>query len=350
MSKDKFGKTFAGYKKIRESFFDKGFNDSIVERLVEADRMYREQPKRTGCKLCGTEFGVAKFQRNNIDYFICKNCGHLNGGHQDTEEYNHALYSDETSDHATNRSYSDKDIEKYNFRVENIYQPKAVWLKESLTEVGETADELNVVDIGAGAGHMVKALRLTGFKGATGYDVYRPNLDLGNKFIGEEVLFHHELNCLESLTESVEADVITTVFVLEHVSDPRGWCKALKRNPSVKYALISVPMFGPTAVMEMVFPHVMHRVLGLGHTHLFTRKSVNWLFQHCGLEIIANWWFGADAFDFHRNIHMHLRHQLKSPELSELWDEMVEDSLDEIQLALDHVRSSSEIHAIVRIR
>lgn len=99
-------------------------------------------------------------------------------------------------------------------------------------------------------------------------------------------------------------------------------------------------------VIDMVFPHVTHWSLGLAHTHLFTKKSVSWLFRHCELEVIANWWFGADAFNFHRNIHMHLRHQLKSPKLSELWDDMEQDSVDEIQLALDHVPSSSEVHVI----
>lgn len=350
MNKDKFGKSFAGYKKIRKSFFDKTQNDYVVDRLVQADLIYKAQPRRVNCKLCDQGLESITFKRNQVDYYICQNCGHLNGGHEDTEEYNHALYADETSEIATNSSYDDKDIQEYNFRVENIYRPKAEWLRDSLTGSGEDVSSLSCADMGAGAGHMVKALTDVGFKSSVGYDVYQPNLDLGNRIIGAKVLKHHELNEVESLVASVSAEVVTSIFMLEHIANPVGWCKSLKKNPSVRYGLIAVPMFSPTVVMEMVFPHVMHRSLGLAHTHLFTKKSVAWLFQECGLEVIANWWFGADAFDFHRNIHMHLRHQLKSPKLSELWDDMVEDSLDEIQLALDYVRSSSEVHALVRIR
>ena len=349
MKTEKFGKTFSGYKKIRESFFDKAQNDLIVERLVKADELYRQQPRRTNCKLCESELTELAFERNHVGYYICGKCGHLNGAHQDTEAYNHALYADDGSEIATNSSYDDRDRERYNFRVNQIYRPKADWLYESLSEIGESVEALSCADMGAGAGHMVKALMEAGFREVSGFDVYQPNLDLGNHIIGQDVLKHHDLNQVESLVASAPVDIVTSIFMLEHIANPVGWCRALKQNPNTRYALIAVPMFSPTVIMEIVFPHIMHRSLGLAHTHLFTPKSVEWLFQQCGFEVVSEWWFGADAFDFHRNIHMHLRHELKSPVLAEFWDGMVEDSLDNIQVALDRVRSSSEVHAIVRV-
>lgn len=349
MKTERFGKTFSGYKKIREAFFDKAQNDRFVDRLAKADELYREQPRRTNCKLCASRLGEVAFERNHVQYYVCATCGHLNGAFEDTESYNHALYADDESELATNSSYDDKDKERYDFRVNEIYRPKADWLRQSLMEIGEPVDELSCADMGAGAGHMVKALIDVGFETSVGYDVYQPNLELGNRIIGKDVLKHHGIDEVGVLAATAPFDIVTSVFMLEHITNPVEWCMSLKKNPTAKYALIAVPMFSPTVVMEIVFPHIMHRSLGLAHTHLFTRRSLNWLFQKCGFEVLAEWWFGADAFDLHRNIHMHLRHQLESPNLADLWDEMVEESLDGIQYALDRAYASSEVHTIVRI-
>jgi len=349
MKTERFGKTFSGYKKIREAFFDKAQNDAIVERLVKADELYRQQPRRTVCKLCAAALEELAFVRNHVGYYICGNCGHLNGAYQDTKAYNYALYADDGSELATNSSYDDKDRERYDFRVNQIYRPKADWLYESLSEVGESVETLSCADMGTGAGHMVKALIDCGFKKSVGFDVFQANLDIGNHAIGTNVLFKSEFDSANELVGEVSADVICAIFMLEHIADPLAWLKALKRNPQAKFALISVPMFSPTVIMEMVFPHVMHRSLGLAHTHLFTRKSVSWIFEECGLEILAEWWFGADAFDLHRNIHMHLKHNLDSPNLASLWDGMIEESLDDLQLSLDRQYASSEVHLIVKL-
>ena len=349
MKKIKYGKTFAGYKELRSSFFDPSTNNAIVDRLKVADSLYRAQPQRTKCKICSTAFGSPSFHRNQVPYFICKACGHLNGGHQDTDNYNHALYADEESILATNSSYDDNDLEEFEFRVKNIYAPKVEWLWNTLIELGEKPERLNCSDMGCGAGHMVQAIRNKGFNRVTGYDVYLPNIEQGNKIIGEDILCSHSIEDVGRIVGNVEDDVVTSIFMLEHISDPLEWCRALKTNPRVKYALIAVPMFSPTVIMEMVFPHVMHRSLGLAHTHLFTKSSLNWLFNECGLEIVSEWWFGADAFDFHRNIYMHLKHTLESDCLAQVWDSMTEKSLDAIQLALDKIDSSSELHTIVRV-
>lgn len=348
MANQRFGKTFSGYKKIRESFFDKKFNDAIVERLHFADQLYLQQPKRTACKLCASDLREVTFKRNQVPYFLCDSCGHLNGGHEDTETYNQSLYEDEDSAIATNSSYSDSDLEKYLFRVDNIYRPKADWLYRELSMLDEHCSGLNVVDVGTGAGHMVKALIDAGFKNSCGFDVYQPNLDLGNRMIGSNALFKSQIDSAVDLLGSLEAEVISSIFMLEHISQPLEWLRMLKRNPKIRYALIAVPMFSPTVVMELVFPHVMHRSLGLAHTHLFTKKSIEWMLEECGLEVLSEWWFGADAFDLHRNIHMHLRHTLKSETLAHLWDDMVISSLDNIQLSFDKNFASSEVHLIVR--
>ena len=42
--------------------------------------------------------------------------------------------------------------------------------------------------------------------------------------------------------------------------------------------------------------------LSSDHTHLFTHKSIDYLMQAHGLEIIASWHFGTDILDLRRSL------------------------------------------------
>ena len=47
--------------------------------------------------------------------------------------------------------------------------------------------------------------------------------------------------------------------------------------------------------------------MGQGHTHMFSEKSLAWLYDKFDFEVLTHWWFGSDAFDLHRSIDVHLR-------------------------------------------
>jgi len=46
---------------------------------------------------------------------------------------------------------------------------------------------------------------------------------------------------------------------------------------------------------------------------------------------------------------MHLKHHMHSAVLADLWDDMIEASLDNLQLSLDQNFGSSEVHLVVRV-
>jgi hypothetical protein len=125
--------------------------------------------------------------------------------------------------------------------------------------------------------------------------------------------------------------------------------EALARNPNVQYILVSVPVHSPTDYFELLFPTVYERHLS-GHTHLYTDKSMRWLCDQVGLDVIGAWWFGADALDLFRSCRTRL-HQLCQPEAATRnWEKMMIPVIDGIQEVIDRSLFTSELHFVMKVR
>ena len=143
--------------------------------------------------------------------------------------------------------------------------------------------------------------------------------------------------------------MITLIFVLEHLLDPRGTLEALARNPNVQYIMVSVPVHSPSDYFELLFPTVYERHLS-GHTHLYTDTSMRWLCEQVGLDVVGAWWFGADAMDLFRSCRTRL-HQLGQPEAAiENWERMMVPVIDGVQEAIDRSLFTSELHFVMKVR
>ena len=346
--KNKYGKSFDGYLNIRSDFFNKDINDSEVKKLKKIDKFYKKQPKRKGCKICSKKFREKLFERNDIKYFVCENCGHLNGEFEDTKDYSEYLYTPK-NENGEMKIYKDDDKKAYNFRTKNIYLPKAKFLYNQLKDFNEDPLKHKYLDIGSGTGHMVMAMRNIGLVNSSGCDVTPDNVRFANNINKTDILKLHKLNEIEKIILETEATVITSIFMLEHVQNPLKLCKAIKKNKNIKYMMLAVPMFSIGVLLEQAFPQIRKRSLGAGHTHLFTEGSIKWLCKKVNFKILANWWFGADAFDLHRFINMHFKKDIKKSNLSLTWDKMILPTLNKIQLAFDEQRLSSEIHIFIKV-
>ena len=347
-TKNKYGKPFKGYVSIKSEFFDLDINDDNVSKIKKIDELYAAQPIRKFCKLCNNPFQKEIFHRNGIKYFICKNCGHLNGEYEDTKEYCENLYAPEKESDEL-QTYKDKDKEAYNFRMNNIYLPKAKFLFDELSNQGLNPSDLSYIDIGSGAGHMVSAMKHVGLDKTIGYEVTKENVDFANRMNNSEVLKFHHLDEINKIISTTTASVVTSIFMLEHVQNPYCLCQEIKKNKNIKYLLLAVPMFSIGVIIEQAFPHIRKRSLGTGHTHLFTEKSLKWLSKQIGFEILTNWWFGADAFDLHRYLNVHFRKDENKLGLADKWDELIAPLLNDIQLVFDKNKLSSEIHMFIRV-
>jgi hypothetical protein len=138
------------------------------------------------------------------------------------------------------------------------------------------------------------------------------------------------------------------IGVLEHVQDPRGVLSALRENRKVRYLFVSLPLFSPCVFFEMAFPGVFQRQLSAGHTHLYTRTSLEWTWREFGLEPVAEWWFGTDMVDLFRAVSVELDRKTAFAGISNMWRDLFAPAIDDLQMALDRRKLASEVHVVLR--
>ncbi len=341
----RFGKPSGPLLRHKKDFLTE--NDTLAARAKELCGLYADQPRRERCKICSTPLGEIAFSKLGIDYISCHHCGHLNGAHEDTDAFCHAVYTQDDGE-AYGQVYETSDRKMYENRVRDIYTPKASFLIDALCHVGETPEELGYADLGAGSGYFVAALACEGLRRVSGYEASAHQVAFARAMNGDLDLIHHGLEETISIAESVESDVVSMIGVLEHLQFPRETLAALSANPRVRYIYLSVPLYSPCVFLEIAFPDVFPRQLSGGHTHLFTERSIDWICEDFGIERVAEWWFGTDMVDFFRNIHVTLEAKKVPVETREHWSNFLLPALDAMQHALDEQQSSSEVHMLLR--
>jgi hypothetical protein len=323
-------------------------SSSELEKILKIVNSYRSQPRRLICKNCEYPINSSKekcFTKLGVEYSFCQRCSHCNGAYQDTEFFCHSLYTGLYSiDYV--KQYSPIDTEQYWKRVNQIYIPKAQFLRESLTEIGESFDGL--ADFGAGAGYFLAAAQKCGFTNVIGYDPSQHMVNIGNSFIKGDVLIRHNLNDIVNLIVKNKRKIATFIGVIEHLINPRDALKALSRNPSIKYIFFSVPLFSPTVVFESIFDDVVPRHLVGGHTHLYTEKSIQFFCEEFGFERLSEWWFGLDITDLYRSVLVSLnKSQHDVAALKPYWVDKFMPLIDQLQEVLDKAHVCSEVHILL---
>lgn len=325
-------------------------NDRAARHTDRVRDLYLAQPGRTHCKMCGEFLHGRKFSLNGVPHVECGTCGHVNGGNEDTKEYCAQLYQKETAEHY-NRHYSSADREQFLVRVEEVYREKVAFLFDALREKGETPEAFRYADIGAGTGYFVGGLLSHGAQRVAGYDASEAQIAMGNDFLGGGHLHYMDLDAVVDLVVGLEAEVVTMIFALEHVRPHRQVLAAVRDNPRIRFFYFSVPMFGISNFLEATFPGVFARHTGFGtHTHHYTRRSIEWMCEAFGFEPVAEWWFGSDAVDILRSVHVRLQLQGDGDEAAALWMETFGPIRDSFQEVLDCARLTSELHMVVRKR
>jgi hypothetical protein len=343
-----YGKSSASVIKQKQSFFND--NDKHVKEQKKISDIYMQQATRLCCKNCDEPLKVEyDFIKNDIEYKICDVCTHLNGAHDDTSEFCSAVYTGgKGEDYAQN--YQSIDVEGFNYRLSSIYIPKVEFLYTSLVNDNVNPNKMKYLDFGSGSGYFVGALNRIGLKNVSGTDVSKYQVDFGNKMMGMDFLSTHKLDSTNELLEGCDADIVSLIGVLEHLKDPRGAIACIKKNDKIKYMYISVPLFSLSVFLEMLSSDVYHRQLSAGHTHLYTKESLQYLADEFGFDIISEWWFGTDMVDLYRHIDVEIRKSQCSKKMVNLFQEMILPIIDSMQLELDKKHCSSEVHLLLKKR
>ena len=343
---NRYGKPCREYLKYTAAYFDIAENESATTHTDRVRELYLRQPLRQHCKMCNEPISGTSFTSSNIGHFVCIACGHVNGAHDDTAEFCRQLYVGDDSGHLA-RHYASADKEAYFDRVRDIYAEKAKFLFQTIRDSGNRPEDLSYADLGAGSGYFVAALLDQGATKVSGYEVSVPQIDFGNKMLEGSHLCHHDPDELVELASKVEADVVTMVFVLEHVRQHGEVLNALRRNRHVRYLFIGVPVFGLSNFLEPAFPAVFARHTG-GHTHFYTRESIAWMCQAYNFESIGEWWFGADIVDLVRSVSICLKQRKDCEGAAEVWEEMLMPLIDNLQLEVDRAHLASEVHLVLK--
>lgn len=341
---EKYGKSLHDILDIKQIFFE---NDtSLLKNNLHLAEIAKKQSKRKHCKNCSNKLTFeALFTKHEIEYYLCDICNHLNGEFDDTIEFAKAVYVDEITSYSEN--YSASDYNQWINRVKSIYEPKAEFLLKCLENDNE-GNKMSLIDLGAGSGHLLKALINYGFKDIRGYEVSSKQVKLANIMLNEKKVEEININSLVDVISNTNAEIISMIGVLEHLTNPRAILDAISKNKSVKYCYISLPLFSYSVFFEMNNEEFFNRQLSGGHTHLYTKESINYFCDEFNFEIIGKWNFGADAMDLYRfNL---LKLNKRNVKVSNLFSEKILNILDEIQLVFDKAEFSSEVHMLFKVR
>jgi SAM-dependent methyltransferase len=340
----RFGKSSDALLQHKQAFFEE--NESLRTEGLRAADIYTAQPRRSACKCCTAAIGPVAFTKQGIEYHICENCGHLNGSYEDTDAFCAALYTEDNGRRYA-RNYKTSDRQAYLRRVEDIYLPKAEFLRDGLVAHGVDPTDLRFADFGAGSGYFVAAMRRLEWQKAIGFEVSKEQVELADEMIEKDAVRQCDLSEIVSIAGEIECDVISMVGVLEHLQQPREVLAAIKQNRSIRYIYLSVPLFSPCVFLELIFPRVFQRQLTAGHTHLFTDSSLDWVCREFELTRIAEWWFGTDMVDLMRSVSVELALESNADTMSIRWLELFGPVVDELQIALDRHKLSSEVHMLL---
>lgn len=89
-----YGKNIEDVFAIKSNYINE--DKTLLKKYYEISEIYKKQPYRKNCKLCGNEIldEVNWFSHPQGEFCTCSICGHINGKYEDTYEFSNKLYSD----------------------------------------------------------------------------------------------------------------------------------------------------------------------------------------------------------------------------------------------------------------
>lgn len=334
----KYGKSYGNIAGIKKDFLEE--NEKFLKRNEATGDIYRKQPLRTNCKLCGHSLDTGKeksFVSHNIKYIICSSCTHVNGIYDDTIAFSDAVYCEQDYGQTF---YSEKDKQAYQRRIESIYRPKILFLKETLKNVG------SILEIGAGSGYFCAAAHQEGCD-IVSIEISEKQVEYANQINNKKLLQYIPAEQMTDVIRETDREILVAIGVLEHIYNLRDVLAAVRDNNNIKYLYFSVPLFSFSNFLEMVFPDGFNRHLGGGHTHVFTLDSIKHMNEEFGFNPIGQWIFGTDIPDLYR--FMQLRLQKENEGVLAIFQNQFANVLDSLQKTIDEAEFASEVHMIVKV-
>lgn len=331
---------------------------SYRDEADRMDRLYIRGQRREECSNCNASLkNAAKMTRRSrtgvsIVYFLCPVCRHISGAHQISPAFVHKVYgvgSDNIGLYDTD-FYFDQDKVLFERRVTQIYRPKADFFAGTLMEQGIDPRSIEVLDVGAGAGHMVRALREVGFS-ATGIEVSKAALRQADSMDVTGMHLVNPQDLADSLAQT-DATAISMVCLLPHVERVDDVMMPILANHNIRFVFQLLPLASLSAMLSIAAGSLTARVLSGSHTHLNTLESLNHLEKRLGVDRIGSWWFGTDSFSLYELLSSGLQSSAMPEGTVGDWNALIEPMLpvlNALQMTLDSTRYCDQVHLVWQI-
>lgn len=139
-----------------------------------------------------------------------------------------------------------------------------------------------VVDVGCGAGAVLKQLARKGFSAEsfTGFDIAPDAIKLAAKDSDGTV---HFINDDFTRVENFQADILLAIDVIEHVDDYYGFLRKLKSRS--KYFIFHIPL--DLCCRSLMKPHILlQQRESVGHIHYFSKEMLLWSLSDLGYTVV----------------------------------------------------------------
>lgn len=270
---------------------------SYAEHLRStAERLYGPaQPRRQvdACPCCDAPTSNAPVRLSvfGVDYHTCTVCAHVFVHSQPSLEAMESLFRESDEHSAT---YTDAGAAE--LRMTQIAAPKLEWARDAFEErFGRPAGRF--LDVGAGAGHFVAAVRRAGLQ-AEGYELSRSSCEFAAQTLGVEL---RQGDFLVQPATPGAFDVVTLWGVLEYAPDPVALLHAARRwlAPAEGMLVVEVPRsdaFG-TALQGPFADTVARHMDPTSHLNAFSDASLMTALWRAGFAPLAAWYFGMDVYE-----------------------------------------------------
>lgn len=324
-------------------------DEAILVRQRRLAAHLKQAATRPACLLCRARLESGEtFSHRDVSYVFCARCGHVQSATIPPDGYPHR-FEREASFASV---YPSLDPQARRSRRERIYAPKLDWALSRLADAGvpgERARRSSWLELGAGAGYFIEALREAGVERAAGIEGDAGLLQQSAAALGEGVVRRFD-GSLAGAVGRFPAEIYAAFFVLEHCDDAGAFWAAMAERPPGTVFLFAVPVFGFATLLEAAFDGFAARNLDSAlHTQLYTDESLRWALQHASYEPVAEWVFGQDAIDLRRLMLRRLAPALPGKALERIATRLAA-LQDPLQSAIDraHLADARHILAVKR--
>lgn len=157
-----------------------------------------------------------------------------------------------------------------------------------------------------------------------------------------------EMADLNTMLQSCNCEVVSFIGVLEHLTEPRTVLKRIAENKKIKYMFVSLPLFSFSIFFELVHQDHFNRQLSGGHTHLYTRDSIDYFCKEFGFDILGEWYFGTDIVDLFRFNCTKMRQLNVSDSAIVYFKQQFTPIIDQLQSTMDKTKFCSEVHLLIK--